>query len=150
MCVCVYVYMCVCVCVCASMYVCTRTYVFMYVCMYVCMYIYICMHLSTYVCMYVCTYAAYVCMYICKNVCRLVGCSVTPVAPYIWQRCYLSCNFSARRSFLVHSGMLYHFITAKGRVQSHVNPRGIYVEKSGMGTDCSASTLAFQGQLFHP
>jgi len=76
-CVCVCVYMCVCVCI----YVCMYTYVCVYVCMYVCIYIY--MHLSTYVCMYVCTYAAYVCMYICKNVCRLVGCSVTPVAPYI-------------------------------------------------------------------
>jgi hypothetical protein len=62
--------------------------------------------------------------------------------------CYV--NFSARRSFLVHSGMLYRFITVKGWVQSRESPHGICVEKSGMGTDCSASTLAFQGQLFHP
>ena len=82
--------------------------VYVWVCMYVCMYVYIC--ICMYALKYVCMYAAYVSTYICKNVCRLVWCTVTPVTPYIRQRCHLSCNFSARRSFPVHSGMLYRFI----------------------------------------
>jgi hypothetical protein len=125
----------------------------MYVCTYVGTYVgYVYVYFRTHVCgvhvcMHVCVYA---CMYMCKKVSVLVWCAVTPVTPNTWQWCHLSCNFSAQRSFLFHSGVLYRFITPKGRVHYLESPHGIFFDKSGIGTDLSASTLAFQGQLFHP